>query len=142
MDNIGIVVEDLPRMVAFFQELGLVLEGEMRVEGPWVDHCIGLEGAVSDIAMMRTPGGGASVELQRYIRPEAVMSEPQNAPSNTLGIRRIMFEVDDIDAMVGRLRKHGGEVLDQIVQYEHVYRLCYLRGPEGILIALAQKLTQ
>ena len=141
MDNVGIVVEDLKAAIAFFVELGLTVEGEMTVEGPWVDGCVGLDGVQSDIAMMRTPDGHGRLELASYRRPRAGRTEPKNPPANTLGLHRIMFAVDDIDDTIARLRKHGAEVLDEVVQYQDVYRLCYLRGPEGIILALAQQLT-
>jgi catechol 2,3-dioxygenase-like lactoylglutathione lyase family enzyme len=140
MDNIGIVVEDLAAAIAFFTELGLKLEGETSVEGPWVDRCIGLDGVRADIAMMRTPDGHSRLELSKFNRPTPISAEPKNAPANTLGIRRIMFAVDDIDDVLARLRTHGAEVVDEVVQYKDIYRLCYVRGPEGILIALAEEL--
>jgi catechol 2,3-dioxygenase-like lactoylglutathione lyase family enzyme len=140
MDNVLIVVEDLEAAKAFFAELGLELEGEMQVEGPWVDRTIGLEGVRADIAMMRPPDGHGGVELTRFHTPPAVRVEPENAPANALGIRRIMFAVDDIDDVVARLRGHGAELLDEIAQYEDVYRVCFLRGPEGIIIGVAEQL--
>jgi catechol 2,3-dioxygenase-like lactoylglutathione lyase family enzyme len=140
MDNILIVVDDLEAAKAFFVELGMELEGEMPVEGPWVDGTIGLKGVRADIAMMRTPDGQGRVELTKYHRPPANRGEPQNAPVNTLGIRRIMFAVDDLDDVVARLRNHGAELVDQIVQYEDVYRLCFMRAPEGFIIGLAEEL--
>jgi catechol 2,3-dioxygenase-like lactoylglutathione lyase family enzyme len=140
MDNILLVVEDLPAAIAFFTELGMELEGEYTVEGEWVDRIIGLEGARSDIAMMRTPDGHGRLELDRFHTPKAIRGEPADAPVNTLGIRRIMFAVTDIDDVVARLQKHGAELIGEIAQYEDQYRLCYIRGPEGIMIALAQQL--
>ena len=140
MDNVGIVVEDLAAAIAFFTELGLKLEGQTRVEGPRVDQIVGLEGVQSDIAMMRTPDGHSRLELAKFLTPAAVSAEPKNAPANTLGIRRIMFAVDDIDDVLARLHAHGAELLGEVVQYEDKHRLCYVRGPEGILIALAQQL--
>src|SRR5262245_35019928 len=139
MDNVSIIVEDLAAAIAFFSELGLELEGQMVVEGPWVDRCIGLEGVKSEIAMMRTPDGHSRLELTKFHQPKAVSREPKNAPANALGISRIMFAVDDIDDTIARLRQHGAEIVDEVVQYEDMYRLCYVRGPEGILIALAQQ---
>ena len=139
MDNVGIVVDDLKSTVAFFVELGLELEGETTVEGAWVDRCVGLDGVRNDIAMMRTPDGHGRLELIRFHTPTATTAEP-NAPVNTLGIRRIMFAVDDIDDVVARLRGHGAELLGEIAQYEDVYRLCFVRGPEGIIVGLAEKL--
>jgi catechol 2,3-dioxygenase-like lactoylglutathione lyase family enzyme len=140
MDNVGIVVDDLAAAVAFFVELGLEVEGEATVEGRWVDRVVGLDDVRSDIVMVRTPDGHSKLELTKFHRPEAISTEP-NAPANTLGIRRIMFAVDDIDDVVSRLQAHGGEVVDEIAQYEDSYRLCYVRGPEGILLALAEQLN-
>ena len=139
MDNVGIVLEDLPAAIAFFLELGLEMEGETQVEGRWVDRIVGLDGVRADIVMMRTPDGHSRLELTKFQNPRAVSAEPGNAP-NMLGIRRVMFAVDDIDDVVARLRTHGAELVGEIVQYENQYRLCYLRGPEGILIALAEQL--
>lgn len=139
MDNVGIVVEDLKAAIAFFAELGLQLEGEMTVEGRWVDRCIGLEGVRSDIVMMRTPDGHSRIELSRFQKPKALSTEP-NMPVNTLGLRRLMFAVTNIDDVVTRLKKRGAELVGEVVQYEDIYRLCYLRGPEGIMIALAEEL--
>ncbi len=140
MDNVLIVVDDLEAAKAFFGELGMELEGETTLEGPWVDRVVGLDDVRADIAMMRTPDGHGKVELTRFHTPPAVRAEPENAPANTLGIRRIMFAVDDIDDVVARLRSHGAELLDEIAQYEDQYRLCFLRGPEGIIIGLAEQL--
>ena len=140
MDNVLIVVEDLEAAKAFFVELGMEVEGETQVEGPWADRTIGLQGVRADITMLRTPDGHGRVELSRFHSPPAVRSEPQSAPSNTLGLRRIMFTVEDIDDVVARLRRHGAELVDEIAQYEDLYRLCFLRGPEGILIGLAEEL--
>ena len=141
MDNVLIVVDDLEAAKAFFAELGMELEGETQVEGPWVDRTIGLNGVRADITMMRTPDGHGRVELTKFHRPPAVRAEPENAPANTLGIRRIMFTVDDVDDVVARLRSHGGELVGEIAQYEDSYRLCFLRGPEGIIIGLAEQLS-
>ncbi len=140
MDNVLIVVDDLGAAIAFFAELGMELEGETQVEGPWVDRTVGLAGVRADIAMMRTPDGHGRVELSKFHTPPAVRTEPAPAPSNALGIRRIMFAVDDLDGVVARLRDHGAELVGEIAQYEDVYRLCYLRGPEGIVIGLAERL--
>ena len=140
MDNVSIVVDDLQAAIAFFLELGLELEGEMTVEGPWVDRVVGLHDTRSDIAMMRTPDGHGRVELTRFQRPAAVGPDPRSEPANTRGMGRIMFAVDDIDDVVARLQALGGEVVDEIVQYEDLYKLCYLRGPEGIIVALAERL--
>jgi catechol 2,3-dioxygenase-like lactoylglutathione lyase family enzyme len=142
MDNVSIVFDDLQAAIAFFVELGLELEGEMTVEGPWVDRCVGLDGVRSDIAMMRTPDGHGRLELAKFHRPAAISAEPKNAPANTLGIHRVMFAVENIDDVVARLLAHGAELVGEIVQYEDKYRLCYLRGPEGILVALAEELGQ
>jgi len=140
MDNVLIVVEELEAAKAFFAELGMELEGDTTVEGPWVDRTVGLDGVRADIAMMRTPDGHGKVELTKFHTPPAVRVEPENAPANALGIRRIMFTVDDIDDVVSRLRHHGAELLDDIAQYEDLYRLCFLRGPEGIIVGLAEQL--
>src|SRR4051794_24509970 len=141
MDNVLIVVEDLEAAKAFFAELGMELEGETQVEGPWVDSTVGLEGVRADIAMMRTPDGHGQVELTRFHSPAAVKTEPENAPANALGIRRIMFTVEGIDDVVARLRNHGAELLGgEIAQYENIYRLCFVRGPEGIIVGLAEQL--
>ena len=140
MDNVLIVVEDLEAAKAFFAELGMEVEGETTVEGPWVDRTIGLKDVRADIAMMRVPDGHGRVELTRFHRPTAVRAEPQDAPANALGIRRIMFAVEDIDDVVARLRTHGAELLDEIAQYGDSIRLCFMRGPEGIIIGLAEQL--
>lgn len=139
MHNVGIVVDDLKAAIAFFAELGLELEGETTVEGQWVDRIVGLNGVRSDIAMMRTPDGHSRLELTKFQRPTATGVE-LNAPVNTLGIRRIMFAVEDIKEVLTRLQAHGAELVGEIVQYEDIYLLCYVRGPEGILIALAEQL--
>jgi catechol 2,3-dioxygenase-like lactoylglutathione lyase family enzyme len=141
MDNVLIVVEDLEAAKAFFVELGMELDAETQVEGPWVGSVVGLEAVRADIAMMRTPDGHGRVELSRFHTPPAVRAEPENAPANALGIRRIMFAVEDIDDVVARLRNHGGELVGEIAQYEDKYRLCFLRGPEGIIIGLAEELS-
>jgi catechol 2,3-dioxygenase-like lactoylglutathione lyase family enzyme len=141
MDNVLIVVDDLEAAKAFFVELGMELEGETQVEGEWAGSVVGLEDVRADIAMMRTPDGHGRVELSRFHTPPAVRAEPESAPANALGIRRIMFAVDDIDDVVARLRSHGAELVGEIAQYEDVYRLCFLRGPEGILIGLAEQLS-
>jgi catechol 2,3-dioxygenase-like lactoylglutathione lyase family enzyme len=141
MDNVLIVVEDLEAAKEFFAELGMDLEGETRLEGRSVDRVVGLNDVSADIAMMRTPDGHGRVELTKYHTPPAVRPEPENAPANTLGIRRIMFAVEGIDDVVARLRRHGAELVGEIAQYEDVYRLCFLRGPEGIIIGLAEQLS-
>ena len=140
MDNVLIVVEDLERAKAFFAELGMELDGETTVEGPFVDQTVGLEDVRAEIAMMRTPDGHGRVELSRYERPAAVRAEPEDAPANALGMRRIMFLVDDVDETVERLRGHGAELVGEIAQYEEIYRLCFVRGPEGIVIGLSEEL--
>jgi catechol 2,3-dioxygenase-like lactoylglutathione lyase family enzyme len=140
MNNVLIVVDDLEAAKAFFAELGMELEGETTVEGPWVDSTVGLKGVRADISLMRTPDGHGRVELTKFHTPPAVRAEPENAPANTLGIRRIMFAVENIDDVVARLRSHGAELVGEIAQYEDIYRLCFLRGPEGIIIGLAEQL--
>ncbi len=141
MDNVLIVVEDLEAAKAFFAELGMELDGETTVEGPWADSTVGLKDVRADIAMMRPPDGHGGVELTRFHTPRAVRAEPESAPANALGIRRIMFAVEDIDDVVARLRSRGGELVGEIAQYEDVYRLCFMRGPEGIIIGLAERLS-
>ena len=140
MDNVGVVVDDLAAAIAFFVELGLELEGETTVEGSSVDRLVGLDDVRTDIALMRTPDGHGRVELMKFQRPTAVSAEPKNAPANTVGIRRIMFAVDDIEDVVARLRAHGAQLVGELTQYADKYRLCYVRGPEGILVALAEEL--
>jgi catechol 2,3-dioxygenase-like lactoylglutathione lyase family enzyme len=140
MDNVLIVVEDMEAAKAFFTELGMELEGETTVEGPFVDATVGLEDVRADIAMMRATGGGGRVELTRYQRPPAIRAEPADVPANALGIRRIMFAVDDIDDVVARLRGHGAEVVGEIAQYEDIYRLCFVRSREGFIVGLAEEL--
>ena len=139
MDNVGIVVDDLETAVAFFLELGLELEGEAHVEGPWVDGVVGLDHVRSDIAMVRTPDGHGRLELTKFHSPPAV-DAGQNAPANTLGIRRIMFAVDDIEDVLSRLEGLGAELVGGLERYEDIYRLCYVRGPEGIIVALAEQI--
>ena len=139
MDNVLIVVDDLEAVIAFFTELGLELEGKTTVEGPSVDRLVGLDGVRSEIAMMRTPDGHGRVELDKFHTPNAIRFGPVDAPVNTLGIRRVMFAVDDIDAVVARMRAHGAELIGEM-QYEDTYRLAYIRGPEGIIVALAEQL--
>jgi catechol 2,3-dioxygenase-like lactoylglutathione lyase family enzyme len=140
MDNVLIVVDDLDAAKAFFAELGMELEGETQVEGRSVDLVVGLENVRADIAMMRVPGGQGRVELTRFHTPAAVGTEPKHAPANALGIRRIMFAVDDIDDVLARLRAHGAELVGEVAQYEDKFRLCFIRGPEGIILGLAQQL--
>ena len=140
MDNVLIVVENLEAAEAFFAELGMEREGQTTVEGAWAGKVIGLDNVRADITMMRTPDGHGRVELSRFHTPPAVRAEPEDAPANALGIRRIMFAVKDIDDVVARLRSHGAELVDEIAQYENQYRLCFVRGPEGILVGLAEAL--
>jgi catechol 2,3-dioxygenase-like lactoylglutathione lyase family enzyme len=140
MDNVLIVVDDLEAAKAFFIELGMELEGQAPVEGRHVDLLVGLENVRCEIAMMRTPDGHGRIELDKFHTPTAVRNEPENVPVNTLGIRRIMFVVDDIEDVVARLRAHGAEPIGEITQYEDTYRLCYIRGPEGIMVALTEQL--
>ena len=140
MDNVLIVVDDLDAVISFFVELGMELEGKGPIEGRWVERVIGIDDVRQDIAMLRTPDGHGRLELSKFHTPPATTAEP-NAPVNTLGIRRIMFAVDDIDAVVARLRAHGAELVGEVVQYEDKYRLCYVRGPEGIIVALAEQLS-
>jgi catechol 2,3-dioxygenase-like lactoylglutathione lyase family enzyme len=139
MDNIGIVVEDLDATIAFFRELGLELEGRGSVEGEWAGRVTGLGDQHVEIAMMRTPDGHSRLELSRFIRP-AVVADNRTAPVNALGYLRAMFAVDDLDQTLDRLRPHGAELVGEVVNYQDVYRLCYIRGPEGLLIGLAQEL--
>ncbi|MHA6625776.1 VOC family protein [Pseudonocardia sichuanensis] len=140
MDNVLIVVDDLDAAVSFFVELGMELEGEGPVEGRWVERVIGIDGVREDVAMLRTPDGHGRVELARFHTPKAISAEPKDAPVNTLGLRRVMFAVDDIEDVVARLRGRGAELVGELVQYEDSYRLCYVRGPEGIIVGLAEQL--
>jgi catechol 2,3-dioxygenase-like lactoylglutathione lyase family enzyme len=139
MDNVGIVVDDLPATIAFFRELGLELEGRATVEGEWAGRVTGLRDQRVEIAMMRTPDGHSRLELSRFVTPAAV-ADHRNAPVNALGYLRVMFAVDDIHETLSRLGKHGAQLVGEVVQYEDAYRLCYIRGPEGLLIGLAQEL--
>jgi len=141
MDHVGVVVDDLEAAIAFFVELGMELEGEAPVEGRWVDRVSGLDGVRVDIAMMRTRDGHGRLELRKFHTPTAVRAAPENAPGNTLGLRTIMFAVDDIDATVAGLRARGAELVGEVAQYQDSYRLCYVRGPEGIIVALAEQLS-
>ncbi|MEV7729616.1 VOC family protein [Streptomyces sp. NPDC087917] len=140
MDNVLIVVDDLDAAIAFFVELGMELEGRSPIEGRWVERVIGLDNVRQDIAMLRIPGAPGRIELAMFHAPKALRAEPREAPTNTLGIRRIMFAVDDIDDVVTRLRTHGAELVGEIAQYEDSYRMCYVRGPEGIIVGLAEQL--
>ncbi|MCW2637291.1 MAG: Glyoxalase/bleomycin resistance protein/dioxygenase [Blastococcus sp.] len=141
MDHVSVVVDDLAAAIAFFAELGMELEGTAPIEGPSVDRLNGLDGVRVDIAMMRTPDGHGRLELTKFHAPAAVRAEPEKAPPNTLGLRSIMFAVDDVDASVAGLRAHGAELVGDVVQYGDSYRLCYVRGPGGILVALAEQLS-
>lgn len=139
MDNVAIVVPDLKAAITFFSELGLALDGQAMIEGLFADQCTGLKGVRSEIAMMKAPDSPVRLELTQYHRPQAISTDPKVLPSNTLGLHRVMFEVEDIDAMLARLRKQGAELVGDVANYENIYRLCYLRGPGGIIVALAQK---
>jgi catechol 2,3-dioxygenase-like lactoylglutathione lyase family enzyme len=141
MDNVGIVVEDIDAAVEFFTELGLILEGRTPVEGEWAGRVTGVRGQRVEIAMMRTPDGHSRIELSRFDAP-GIVSDHRTAPVNSLGYLRVMFTVADIDDTLARLSKLGATVVDEVVDYEDIYRLCYIRGPEGILIGLAQQLGQ
>ncbi len=140
MDHVSVVVDDLEAAKEFFVELGMELEGQAPVEGEWVDRVNGLDGVRVDIAMMRTRDGDDRLELTKFHTPTVISAEPANALGNTLGLRSIMFAVDDIDATVAGLRARGAELVGEVAQYEGSYRLCYVRGPEGIIVALAEKL--
>ncbi|MEV4096506.1 VOC family protein [Streptosporangium saharense] len=141
MDNVSIVVEDLDATVAFFAELGMELEGRAMIEGAGAARVVGLDDDMrSEIAMMRVPGGHGRLELTRFHAPAVVRPEPERAPVNTLGAHRVMFAVTDLDDVVARLRTHGAELVGEVVRYEDSYLLCYLRGPSGILVALAEQL--
>jgi catechol 2,3-dioxygenase-like lactoylglutathione lyase family enzyme len=140
MDNVLIVVDDLEAVKAFFLELGLELEGETTVEDPSVDRLIGLQNVRATLVLMRTPDGHGRIELDKFHTPEAIRTGPENVPVNALGIRRIMLAVDDIDDMVARLLAHGAELVGDVVQYEDMYRLAYIRGPEGIIVGLSEQL--
>lgn len=141
MDNVGIVVEDLQAAIAFFRALGLELEGQAMVDDAWAGRVTGLHDMRVEIAMMRTPDGHSRLEISRFLSP-ATIADHRNAPVNALGYLRVMFAVDDIDETLGRLREHGAELVgNEVVQYQDAYRLCYIRGPEGLLIGLAQELS-
>jgi catechol 2,3-dioxygenase-like lactoylglutathione lyase family enzyme len=140
MDNVGIVVEDLGEAIEFFRDLGLELEGRATIEGEWAGRVTGLAGQRVEIAMMRTPDGHSRIELSRFLMPP-VVADHRNAPVNALGYLRVMFAVDDLDETLGRLRERGAQLVGEVVQYQDSYRLCYIRGPEGLLIGLAQQLN-
>ena len=138
MDHVSVVVEDLAPAIAFFTELGMELEGEAPIEGEWVDRINGIKGIKVNIAMMKTPDGHGKFELTKFHNPPLVDVQPKDAPPNALGLRSVMFLVDDIEDTVSRLRKHGGELMGEIVEYANVYKLCYMRGPAGIIVSLAE----
>ncbi|MET8086248.1 VOC family protein [Micromonospora sp. NPDC005237] len=140
MDNVLIVVNDLDAVIAFFVELGMELEGRGPIEGRWVERVIGIDDVRQEVAMLRTPDGHGKVELAMFHTPKAISPAPENAPANTLGIRRIMFAVDDIEDVIARLRTHGAELVGEVERYEDIFLLCYLRGPEGIIVGLAEHL--
>jgi len=140
MDNVGIVVEDLTATIDFFRELGLELEGRAMIEGEWAGRVTGLGDQHVEIAMMRTPDGHSRLELSRFLRPPTV-ADHRDAPVNALGYLRVMFAVDDIDETLEKLRKRGAQLVGEVVRYQDVYRLCYIRGPEGLLIGLAEELS-
>ncbi len=140
MDNVLIVVEDIDAVISFFVELGMELEGKGPAEGRWVERIIAIDDVRQEVAMLRTPDGHGKIELAMFHTPKAIRSEPKDAPANTLGIRRVMFAVDDIDDVVARLRAHGAELVGEVVPYEDLFRLCYVRGPEGIVVGLAEQL--
>ena len=141
MDNVGIVVEALDDAIAFFAELGLRLEGRGLIEGEWAGRVTGLGTQRVEIAMLVTPDGHSRLELSRFLAPQ-VIGDHRNAPVNALGYLRVMFTVEDIDDTLTRLRRHGAQLVGEVVQYEHSYRLCYIRGPEGLLIGLAQEISK
>jgi len=140
MDHVSVVVDDLPSAIAFFSILGMTIEGEMPLEGQWVDRINGIEGIQVNIAMMQTPDGHGRLELTKFRNPKLVDIEPAIAPPNALGLRSVMFTVENVNETVARLRAHGAELICDVVQYEDKYRLCYMRGPAGIIVALAEEL--
>jgi catechol 2,3-dioxygenase-like lactoylglutathione lyase family enzyme len=140
LDHVSVVVDDLATAIDFFTTLGMALEGETSVEGPWVDRVNGLESVQSDIVMMRTPDGHGRLELTKFRNPKLVKIEPPIPPPNTLGLRSVMFAVESVDDTVARLRANGAELIGEVAQYKDKYRLCYLRGPAGIIVALAEEL--
>ena len=142
LDHVSVVVDDLAAGIAFFTALGMTLEGEMAVEGAWVDRVNGLEGVQVDIVMMRTPDGHGRLELTKFRNPKLVEIDPAIAPANTLGLRSVMFTVENVDDTVARLQANGAELLGEVAQYEDMYRLCYMRGPAGIIVALAEELLK
>ena len=140
LDHVSVVVDDLAAAIAFFTALGMTLEGEATIEGPWVDRVNGIEGVQVDIVMMRTPDAHGRLELTRFRNPKLVEIDPAIAPPNTPGLRSVMFTVESVDDTVARLRDHGAELVGEVAQYEDKYRLCYMRGPAGIIVALAEEL--
>jgi len=140
LDHVSVVVDDLAAATAFFTALGMTLEGQMPIEGPWVDSVNGLEGVQVDIVMMRTPDGHGRLELTKFRNPKLIAIEPAIAPPNALGLRSVMFTVESVDDTVVRLRANSGELIGEVAQYENQYRLCYMRGPAGIIVALAEEL--
>ncbi|WP_432885920.1 VOC family protein [Kribbella sp. CA-245084] len=141
MDNVGIVVEDMDAAVAFFVELGLELEGRTQVEGPWADKTVGIDGIRCEIAMMRIPGRHGRLELSQYLTPVASPAVPENAPYHSVAMHRVMYRVDNIEELLPRLRKHGAELVAEVVQYGDSYRLCYVRALGGIIVGLAEQLN-
>lgn len=141
LDHISVVVDDLASATAFFAALGMTVEGEMRVEGPWVDRVNAIDDIQIDIVMMRTPDGEGRLELTKFHNPDLVAVEPAIAPPNAPGLRSVMFTVDSVDDAVARLRAIGAELIGEVVQYDNMYRLCYMRGPAGIIVALAEELA-
>jgi catechol 2,3-dioxygenase-like lactoylglutathione lyase family enzyme len=140
LDHVSVVVDDLAAAVAFFTALDMTIEGEMPVEGVWVDRVNGIEGVQVNIVMMRTPDGHGKLELTKFRNPKLIEIEPAIAPPNALGLRSVMFAVESVDDAIARLRPHGGELVGEVAQYEDMYRLCYVRGPAGIIVALAEEL--
>jgi len=140
LDHVSVVVDDLAAAVAFFTALGMTIEGEAPIEGPWVDRVNAIEGVRVDVVMLRTPDGHGRLELTKFRNPKLVAIDPAIAPPNALGLRSVMFTVESVDDTVGRLRAHGGELVGEVVQYEDKYRLCYMRGPAGIIVSLAEEL--
>jgi catechol 2,3-dioxygenase-like lactoylglutathione lyase family enzyme len=140
MDHVSVVVDDLPAAIAFFTTLGMAIEDEAPVEGPWVDRVNGIEGVQVDIVMMRTPDGNGRLELTKFRNPKLVEVQPAVAPPNAPGLRSVMFLVDNVDDSVARLRAHGAELIGEVAQYEDKYRLCYIRGPAGIIVSLSEEL--
>jgi catechol 2,3-dioxygenase-like lactoylglutathione lyase family enzyme len=140
LDHISVVVEELDAAIEFFTALGMSIEGRTPVEGPWVDRINGIEGIRVEIVMMRTPDGHGKLELTKFRHPALVDVQPANAPPNALGLRSVMFAVEDIDDTIARLRARGGELIGEVVQYEQIYRLCYMRGPAGVIVALAEEI--